>query len=272
MNFDELKSAAKKLSTQDRSRLLTELANSLSRHAWPHSEPTSIGASPRPAVRIMPNEASVETADEHLKELAGNLPEWVAPHWRSPERWRRLSENRLAGQQLHRLNGLFSRTSALNLLEEIKALPMERQDNTYLRGGYYQPDADEVRALLPDFASGAIRELFGATLGKVLPSRMFLRAFQLQADDLIAEHVDGEHYAATFTIGLCDRWSSAQGGAIAFGENRQGTFHTQSRWLPHLGDVLVFVTSKTLAHRVEPVAFGERFTLTGQYVSASYPG
>lgn len=262
MNYDDLKSAARKLSTQGRSRLLADLAGSLSKSAWPHAKP----------VRTGDQKAEATGADTKLKakvapgkeawEVARSLPDWISPHWRSPERWRRLAEARLAGQQLLRLDGFMTQAGASALLNKVKALPLERQDNTYLRGLYYQVTESKLKTLLPDFANGVVRQLLSATLNKPLPSSLFLRAFQLNEGDLIAEHVDGEHYAATFSIGLCEHWTAANGGAIAFGEQR---------WLPHLGDVLVFVTSRALSHRVEPVMFGERFTLTGQYVSARYP-
>lgn len=265
MDFRQLKSAAKALSAIDRSRLLAELAGSLSQNSWPQSSP------PVSAPQMAKTE-EIEACSAPDWTNARALPPWVSPQWRSPERWRRLYESRLAGEQLLRLESFLTEAGALSLLDKVKALPFTRHDNPYLIGHYHQLTEKQSDELVPEFVNGLIHQLLGTLLDQTLPTRLFLRAFQLNVDDQIAEHVDGMHYAATFSLGLCPDWRASNGGAIAFGERQGEIFSVNQRWLPHLGDLLVFVTSASLLHRVEPVAAGKRLTLTGQYVTSKYPG
>jgi len=108
-------------------------------------------------------------------------------------------------------------------------------------------------------------------MGLDLPSRIFVRAWKLGPGDSMAIHKDGLHDVTTFSIGLCEDWTAAAGGAIAFGDPAHGGLTVTERWLPHLGDLLIFRPTARAWHAVEPVTQGTRLTLTGHYVGPDYP-
>ena len=202
---------------------------------------------------------------------ARSLPEWVATPWRDPERWRRLAEDRIAQRTLLRIDGFLTEPHALELRRTVAALPFHSQDNMYVRGDGYDIKT-ELDAFFDSFRSGPLHRLISYVMNESLPSRLFLRAWRFGPGGRIGIHKDGLHYVTTFSIGLSCDWTAAAGGAIAFGQPVRAGLEVVERWLPHLGDLLLFRPSALAWHAVEEVAAGVRYTLTGQYVSADYPG
>ncbi len=198
-------------------------------------------------------------------ELARELPAWVSEGWRRPERWRRLAEQRAAGTRLLRMPELIAEGTATAWAAHVRADAADRCDNPYAQGWWRQDTTTPEpwrRALL----GGPLHTLLSAACGVVLPSEIQLNAWRLHAGDRMALHADGTRYAATVSLGLSAGWRAADGGAIAFGWPTADGLSVQERWLPHLGDALLFAVEATLWHAVEPVQAGERLTLTGQYL------
>jgi hypothetical protein len=202
---------------------------------------------------------------------AARLPAMVAPAWREGERWRRLAEDRIAGRALLRLDGFLAGPAADALRAAAAALPFARHETLYVRGEGLDLHA-ELDELVAPFRDGPLHALLAAVMGEPLPSRIFARVWRLGPGDHIAVHRDGLHYVTTFSLGLSTGWTAASGGALAFGHPVERGLEIVERWLPHLGDLLVFRPTALAWHAVEPVAHGTRLTLTGHYVAASYPG
>ncbi len=205
-------------------------------------------------------------------ELARELPEMVARCWRDPERWRRLAEDRRAGRLLLRAEGFLSAAGAAALRARAEQLPFEDHAAMYARGRCFQEGPSERLEVRPMFARGPLHTLLSHVMGEDLPERIFLRCWRLGAGDQIAVHNDGLHYVTTFSIGLSEGWTAGQGGAIAFGVPGPAGIEATERWLPHLGDLVVFRPTAVSWHGVEPIASGDRMTITGHYVGADYPG
>ncbi|MCB9740675.1 MAG: 2OG-Fe(II) oxygenase [Deltaproteobacteria bacterium] len=203
-------------------------------------------------------------------QLAPNLPPWVAPQWREPERWRRLAEERAAGCVLLRLPGLLTTEAARELRETVEAAATTRCENPYAAGFWDQDTqiAPEFRAELhgAGLHGGGLHALLSAALGVALPGRAQWNAWRLLPGDAMALHADGTRYAATVSVGLSEGWRAIDGGAIAFGTPDASGLVVRERWLPQLGDVLAFVVGATGWHAVEEVRSGVRCTLTGQYL------
>ena len=84
-------------------------------------------------------------------------------------------------------------------------------------------------------------------------------------------HPDGRFYAATISLGLCEGWSAADGGAIAFGMPRHDGLEVRQRWIPHLGDACLFAPDGATWHAVEPVTTDRiRRSLTGWWVDEEH--
>ena len=204
-------------------------------------------------------------------DLAENLPDWVSPTWRQPERWRRLAEDRAAGRPLLRLDGFMALDHARALRDDAAALDFEHQDSLYAKGGCHNIARDETLGdYLAPFRSGPLCTLMGDVMGESLPERIFARVWKLQEGDGMAVHNDGIHYVTTFTIGLSEGWRARDGGHITFGLPTASGLEVTERWLPHLGDMQLFRPSGTAWHAVETVRQGTRYTLTGHYVSPKY--
>jgi len=184
---------------------------------------------------------------------AGALPEPIAPAWREPERLRRLAEERAAGRRFLFLPGFLTAEAASRLLEQAAALTYKRMDSDIVHAERHllgEGDLPEWRALM---ASPVTRRLFGAVLGVPLPERLFINAWRLGRGDSMSVHPDGRLYCGTLSLGLCPGWRAADGGAIAFGEPTKDGFLVRERWLPHLGDALLFAPVADTWHAVEPV-------------------
>lgn len=203
-------------------------------------------------------------------DLASTLPPWVGSAWRNGERWRRLAEDRLGGRTLLRLEGFMDREAAHALRARAEALNFERQDSLYARGGCHNLSEETLGDVLGAFRSGPLSALIGDVLGESMPSRIFARVWKLERGDGMGVHNDGIHYVGTFSLGLCEGWTAQAGGSIAFGIPGPGGLHITERWLPHLGDLLLFRPTGRAWHAVDTVNAGVRMTITGHYVSPEY--
>jgi 2OG-Fe(II) oxygenase superfamily len=218
--------------------------------------------------RAKPREAPAPSVPAIDWEEARALPEIIAPAWRHPERLRRLAEERAAGRRYLPLPGFLDEPAAARISAAAAALafsPM-RTDLVHASRHLLEPqDLPEWRALME---SAAVKRLLGAVLGVELPERLFINAWRLERGDFFAVHPDGRLYRGTLSLGLCERWSAADGGAIAFGDPTPGGFVVRERWLPHLGDALLFAPAADTWHAVEPVISEKvRLSLTGWWTA-----
>jgi hypothetical protein len=200
---------------------------------------------------------------------AALLPEMVAAPWREPERLRRLAEERAAGRRFLFLPGFVSEEAAARLAAQAAALPYKRMDTDIVhaeRRLLGDGELPEWRALM---ASPVTQRLLASVLGvPLLPERLFINAWRLRRDDHMSVHPDGRLYCGTLSLGLCADWTAADGGAIAFGEPTAEGFRVRERWLPHLGDALLFAPAADTWHAVEPVLSEKtRHSLTGWWTA-----
>jgi len=229
-------------------------ADALRERAW------AARAFARPAV------PRAEAAAAFDWDRAAELPAGVAPTWRDPEAWRRLAEDRAAGRRYLTLRGLLTADAAHALGEEARALAFVRLETDLVRADRRLLGTDDLPAWRAFMTDEATRALFGAVLGRRLPSGLIVNAWRLGAGDFMGVHPDGHRYHGTLSLGLCAGWTAADGGAIAFGEPRAGGFATAERWLPHAGDACVFAPAADTWHAVEPVAHRTRHSVTGWWV------
>jgi len=97
-----------------------------------------------------------------------------------------------------------------------------------------------------------------------MPTGLVVNAWRLQRGDYMGVHPDGPLYRGTISLGLCPRWSPADGGAIAFGDKAGADFVVRERWYPHLGDACLFAPEADTWHCVEAVRSETvRHSLTG---------
>src|SRR5262249_50556428 len=143
--------------------------------------------------------------------------------------------------------------AAARLATAAAALPFARMDSEIVHGERRLLSGDELAEWRSLMASPTLRALLGAGLGVGLPERPFLNAWRLGRGDSMSVHPDGRVYRGTLSLGLCRGWSAADGGAIAFGEPGAAGFLVRERWLPHLGDALLFRPAHDSWHAVEPV-------------------
>jgi len=175
--------------------------------------------------------------------VVSELPSEVSV--RDPEVWRRLAEQRLAGDWILRVPGFTEWTPDQG--------DEERLDTELVH-------AWRVRAEAPLFSDPVVRQVCGAVLGIRLEGPVECNRWRMQAGDGILSHRVGRRYAATFTLGLNRGWTAADGGAIAFGDPSTGV--VTDRWLPHAGDLCLFAGGEHSWHWVEAPR-RERHTLTG---------
>ena len=195
--------------------------------------------------------------------LAAGWPKWVSPLWRDPEQLRRLAESRAAGNRFLSLPGFVNPDAAQALYGEVTALEYERMDTPWVRGARHQVAPESaLKAWTSLITSEMTRTLFGAVLGRRLDAHLTANIWRLGPGDGMPVHADGRRYQATISLGLSRAWSAAQGGAIAIGSPSEDRFDAQQRWLPHLGDVLLFAPEIDTWHAVEPVISGTRYSVT----------
>lgn len=209
-------------------------------------------------------------ASDHVQEIdwsqAEDLPDGVSPRWRDGESLRRAAEDRAAGRSLTVLRRFLAPAFCEVLAREAAALPLERLDTDIAHGQRHRVD-QRLPALRTILSDPSTRRLLGAVLGVALPDRTVVNAWRYDPGDHLAAHPDGSRYVATFAIGLNAGWRAADGGAIAFGQPRpDGQLDVSERWLPHQGDLALFVPTATSWHAVEPPR-RTRWTVSGWWVS-----
>jgi hypothetical protein len=202
-------------------------------------------------------------------EEARTLPPQVAPEWSHPERYRRLAEEHAAGRRYLSLPGFLAPSAAARLAAEAAALPFDRLSTDYAYAERRLLEGNELSEWRDLMASPAIRRLFGAVLAAELPERVSMNVWRLSRGDFMGVHPDGRRYRGTLSLGLSDGWAAADGGAIAFGDPTPEGFRVRERWLPHLGDALLFAPSHDTWHAVEPVVTARtRLSVTGWWTMA----
>ena len=196
--------------------------------------------------------------------LAETLPDVVSASWRSASLWRALAEDHRAGRARLCLRG-FAPSSAL--LDAARALSYARLDTALVHAERAPLTGGALWDLL---THPALRALIGGVLGVTLPERAVMNAWRLGPGDHMGPHPDGRRYRATFSLGLCPDWRADQGGAITFGtpglHEGAPSFTAEERFLPQLGDLLIFAPGPETWHLVEPVREGVRYTVTGWWV------
>ncbi|MCK6503133.1 2OG-Fe(II) oxygenase [Myxococcota bacterium] len=216
-----------------------------------------LASAPRPPV--LPGVPAVDWA------LAEDLPDGVSPRWRDGEGLRRAAEERAAGRRLTILRGFLAPAFCEVLLREVQALPMQRLETDVVRA-WRHPVEHGLRALRELLEDPGTRRLLGAVLGLELPGPMRLNAWRHDPGDHLAAHPDGGGYVATAALGLNPGWTAADGGAIAFGQPQgDGILAVTERWLPHSGDLALFVPGPETWHVVEP-SRRARWTVSGWWV------
>lgn len=221
-----------------------------------------LAAPPRPAVV-----AGVPPVDWGLAE---DLPDGVSPRWRDGEALRRAAEERAAGRRLTILRGFLAPAFCEVLLREVQGLPMQRLE-TQVGRAWRHPVLHGLPALRAILSDAATRVVLGALLGVDLPAPMQLNAWRHEPGDHLAVHPDGARYAATAALGLNQGWTAADGGAIAFGRPQpDGGFSVAERWLPHRGDLALFVPGPDTWHVVEP-SRRTRWTVSGWWLLPGPP-
>ncbi len=190
-------------------------------------------------------------------------PSLVAPAWRDPERLRRLAESRAAGRVFLELPGFVDPTTARRLAAAAAALPFERMETEWVQGDRRLLSDGELSEWITFLGDARTRRLIGGLLGRALPDTLTTNTWRLHPGDTMPVHPDGRRYHATVALGLCEGWTAADGGAIAMGTPTDAGFRVDGRWLPHLGDLLLFVPSRTTWHGVEPVVARTRLSVTG---------
>lgn len=195
---------------------------------------------------------------------AVELPDLFSAPWRTPERWRRLAEDRAGGQRYLVLPELLAPSAARAIREEVLRLAMVRLTTDLLDAERKLLAADEVPTWLDLLQGDAMRALVAAVLGRPMPRGLVVNAWRLNRGDFMGVHPDGRLYRGTISLGLCENWTANDGGAIAFGDRDGEAFIVRQRWFPHLGDACLFAPDVDTWHAVEAVrSDATRHSLTG---------
>ena len=213
--------------------------------------------------RILP---APDRFDEIDWNVAKELPALVQEHWRDPERWRRLFEHGLAGNEIFVLN---------NFVESAPLQEFVSNISTWKE--FSSPVVTAQRALLHEgpvyqlMQNAVFRKLVSTLLKVPLREQVWLQAWGISKGECIKSHSDGTSYSGTCTVGCSSNWKAKDGGAISFGKNTQQGWESTFRWLPHLGDMLLFRPKADLWHAVEEVQQGHRLSITGWWIEGKNP-
>jgi hypothetical protein len=195
---------------------------------------------------------------------AAELPPAFSATWRTPERWRRLAEERAGGQCYLMMPELLTHSAASALREEVLTLPMVRLKSELLDAHRRLLAVNDVSAWLDLLQGDAMRALVSAVLDRPMPFGLVVNAWLLRRGDYMGVHPDGHLYRGTISLGLCEGWTASDGGAIAFGDRDGESFIVRQRWFPHLGDACIFAPEVDTWHCVEAVRSDRpRYSLTG---------
>lgn len=204
-------------------------------------------------------EPAVPEAPDVSQISAIELPDCVSDTWRHIEMYRRLAEDRAGGREVTVLRGFLREDAAVALAAQVQAADFASFETPVVTGS-------RAAWRVPWLEEPGLRALLGAVLGTDLPATMACNAWRLAPGERMRPHPDGRRYAATFAIGLNAGWTAADGGAIAFGDPCSEGFVVRERWLPHLGDLVLFRPRADGYHVVEPPTRRMRWTVSGWWV------
>jgi len=208
---------------------------------------------------------ALQVADVDWSRAAA-FPEEVSAFWRDGERWRRLAEERAAGRAMLVVRGFLTPEAVQTLRAAVEVLDYKRWELELVHAEHHVLQDDELTTWRGLFHNDDVRHVLGGVLGVSLEARTTINAWRVSPGDYFRAHVDGKNYVGTFSLGLCDGWTAADGGAIAFGTPQPEGFEVQERWLPHGGDLCLFRPREAWWHTVEPVESRTRLTLTGWWM------
>ena len=200
--------------------------------------------------------------------LASQLPDFVSAQWRDPEAFRRLAESKAAGNVFLSLPAFIKPEAARELADALKGAPFETMQTPWVRGERHVIDEGSPLNAWADFlVSEVTRALFSAVLARPLSPAMIANGWRLHEGGEMPVHPDGRRYQGTASLGLSEGWRACQGGAIAMGAPEAEGFKVSARWLPQLGDLLLFAPAHDTWHAVEPVLSGVRYSVTSWWIS-----
>lgn len=193
-------------------------------------------------------------------EIAQRLPQGIQSEWREPERWRRLAEHFYAGNAIAILHDLI----VPELLEaDLSGVHWSPYQTNILTGSRSKLETGFVVTLMKD---PVFQQLVSAILRVPITSNVLVHAWCLQVGDYISAHADGPKYVGTLSVGCNRNWKATNGGAISFGRPTQQGWDDYCKWLPHIGDAVLFRPRANLWHLVEDVVDGQRQTITGWWL------
>ncbi len=209
--------------------------------------------------KLSPSELS-HHHPEVTPPLRDDFPPEIDPRWRAFEPWRQLREARLSGGEALALDGFLSPQAAAQLA----AIPLT----------FHRLDTPLVHADRAPWTSGgagdvmdhpAVRSAIAWVFDLDPLGGIVANTWRMAPGDHMGVHPDGRRYQITFSLGLTPDWRAENGGAIAFGTPTAAGFEVRERWLPHLGNLLLFAPHALSFHAVEPVLRGVRLSWTGWY-------
>lgn len=201
---------------------------------------------------------------------AEDLPDGVSPRWRDAETLRRAAEDRLANPGLAVLRRFLAPAFSQVLAREVQALSLQGMDTDSAHGRRCVVE-ERLPSLGRLMADDLTRRILGAVIGVALPVRVVMHAWRYEPGDKLQTDCDGPYDgpgdAAHFALGLNLGWTAADGGAMALG--RLGTdarSEPGQRWLPHDGDLCLFLPTAMSWCAVEPTR-RTRWTVAGWWTS-----
>ncbi|NOY28202.1 MAG: 2OG-Fe(II) oxygenase [Oligoflexia bacterium] len=191
---------------------------------------------------------------------AEDLPDGVSPRWRDAETLRRAAEDRVANPGLSVLRRFLAPAFSQVLAREAQALPMQGMDtdtDTDTAHGHCCLVKQRLPALARLMADELTRRILGAVIGVTLPPRVVMHVWRHEPGDKPETSRegprDGPRDAVHFALGLNLGWAAADGGALALGSlNPDGQPDQTQRWLPHDGDLCLFLPTAMSWRAVEP--------------------
>ena len=212
--------------------------------------------------RIQPDPIKYTAEDWHI---ATDLPDFLQPQWRKPERWRRLYEHVCAGNDIIVLDEFIDEDAL------IASLPA--------RDTYQLSQSGVVTAYRSVMDSGLIhtlmqnpifRRLAQSLLHVPLQEHLWVQAWKLHKGEGFKVHSGGTKYVGALMIGCAEEWTAHKGGAYCFGINTEAGWNSHYRWLPHLGSALLFRPKANLWMGIEEVLQEPCVSITAWWLEHEY--
>jgi len=197
--------------------------------------------------------------------LLENLPNVLQEQWKGKEPWRRILEQARAGNRFFLLENFIRRAP---MLAAIEACDFQPYQTNFLKGKRCRVSDGLLVQLMAD---SRIRQLFSSILNMPLTGEILAHGWKLENGDYIGSHIDGTKYIGTLTLGGNQHWKASNGGAFTFGTPGRKSFQSEYRWIPELGNALLFRPRSDLWHAVEEVQSGTRYTMTGWWLEDGVP-